>query len=210
MPQTRAVAARRGGPVGALILGAGLLAATLVTDGPTPVVETRTAVNTASVVPAFGPAGRDGRGRTSAELKALLTRPGMRITAYPTADAPTCAETARGQVQAHLRANPCTGLRRVGLEVRDGPGAVGLISVSTVRMPDEAAARALKEVLDRGGSGNINELTRERGAFRGVRYTGRYHASAQAGSLVIVADGEPATPPLPAPALTLLVGEAAN
>jgi hypothetical protein len=47
----------------------------------------------------------------------------------------------------------------------------GKSPVSWVEMPDEAGARALKQLVDGNGTGNVTELSRERGRYRTVRYT---------------------------------------
>ena len=55
----------------------------------------------------------------------------------------------------------------------------------------EAEAAALKELLDSGGTGNITELSRQRGRYRTVRYTGDAYASRRDGRLVVNAQAQP-------------------
>lgn len=58
-------------------------------------------------------------------------------------------------------------------------------------MPTEDEARKLKSLMDTGGSGNVTELSRERGRYRTVRYTGEAYASRRDGSVVVNAQGQP-------------------
>ena len=52
-----------------------------------------------------------------------------------------------------------------------------LVAYASVEMKDTDQARRLQEVLDKDGSGNITELSRERGAYRSVRYDDAVFAS---------------------------------
>jgi hypothetical protein len=78
----------------------------------------------------------------------------------------TCAGHAYGDTAAFFADTDCTGLSRALYSTRlDGEPVV--VSVVRVQMPDTAAARELRAVTDRNGSGNVSDLLRE-----GVRYTG--------------------------------------
>jgi hypothetical protein len=57
--------------------------------------------------------------------------------------------------------------------------------------PNEAQAVELKRILDGPGTGNVVELSRERGRYRGVRFTGEHYASRREGTTVISAQAEP-------------------
>ena len=46
-------------------------------------------------------------------------------------------------------------------------------------MPDAAGAAALKSLVDRPGTGNITELSKEQRRYRSVRFTGQHYASLQ-------------------------------
>ena len=78
----------------------------------------------------------------------------------------TCVGNAYGETAAFLAATDCTALSRALYSAVVDGGPV-VVSVSRVQMPDTAAARSLRALTDRNGSGNVNDLLRE-----GVRYTG--------------------------------------
>lgn len=58
-------------------------------------------------------------------------------------------------------------------------------------MPTQAGARQLKTLMDTGGTGNATELSRERGRYRTVRYTGGVYASRRDGTTVVNAQAQP-------------------
>ena len=96
-----------------------------------------------------------------------------------------------GQVREFFRAHPCSSLRRAQFEVRDRNGDVALVPVAWVEMPTGAQARQLKTLMDSGGTGNVTELSRERGRYRTVRYTGDAYASRRDGTTVVNAQAQP-------------------
>jgi hypothetical protein len=108
-----------------------------------------------------------------------------------TDDSNDCAGNSYGQVHLFFRDHPCTRLHRAQFEVRDSKGEVVLVPVAWVQMPTEADARALKQLLDGAGTGNVTELSRERGRYRTVRYTGDVYASRRDGNVVINAQAQP-------------------
>ena len=66
-----------------------------------------------------------------------------------------------------------------------------LVAVAWVDMPDEAGAIKLKRLLDRPGTGNITELSRERRRYRNLRFDGEHYASRREGATVLDAQAEP-------------------
>jgi len=58
-------------------------------------------------------------------------------------------------------------------------------------MPDEAGAAALHRLVDTHGTGNLTELSRERGRYRSVRFTGDLYASHRDGTVVANAQLQP-------------------
>lgn len=58
-------------------------------------------------------------------------------------------------------------------------------------MPDVEQAADLKSLMDRGGTGNITGLSRPRGRYRTVRYTGDAYASSRDGATVVNAQAQP-------------------
>lgn len=136
-------------------------------------------------------AGDRGKGPDLPQLTARLSRQGVRIEGQDRNDASDCVAHSHGQVQTFFRDHPCTSLRRLLLRIRDRGGNVALVAIASVRMPSDADARELKELLDKGGTGNITELSRERGRYRTVRFTGDAYASRRDGALVVNAQAQP-------------------
>lgn len=100
-----------------------------------------------------------------------------------------CAAHSYGRVREFFRDHPCSGLHRALFEVRDKRGDVVLVAVAWVEMPDARSAADLKKLVD--GHGNVTELSRERGRYRGVRFTGQFYASDRAGAVVVNAQAQP-------------------
>jgi hypothetical protein len=68
---------------------------------------------------------------------------------------------------------------------------VVLLAISWVEMADEATAREFHQLVDSHATGNITELSRERGRYRPVRYTGDIYASHRDGTTVSNAQAQP-------------------
>lgn len=75
--------------------------------------------------------------------------------------------------------------------MRGGHNAVAVVAVAAVDMPDAAAARRLQRLVDRHGTGNVTELSRERGRYRHIRFTGRYYESVREDETVVNIQAEP-------------------
>lgn len=161
-----------------------------------------------------GSASASGRGpskvgnRDSAAAEARIVARGVRVAARVTDDASNCAAHAYGQVHDFLTANPCVGLHRALLKVRDRRGDVVLVAASWVEMADTSTARRLKQLVDASGSGNVVELSREQGRYQAVRYTGDFYASRLAGTVVSNAQAQPVARGATGLALTVLVNDA--
>jgi hypothetical protein len=91
-------------------------------------------------------------------------------------------------VQDFFRTHPCTALFRALLEVRDGRNNVALVAIAWVDMPDANQALQLQRLMDRFGTGNITELSRENG---GQRFSGQYYRSARDDATVVNVQAEP-------------------
>lgn len=122
---------------------------------------------------------------------ARLAARGLRATVRLTDDGTDCAATSYGAVREFFERHPCSALHRSLLEVRDREGDVVLVAIASVEMPDDDEAADLKSLLDSPGSGNIVELSRERGRYRAVRYTGDAYASRREGAVVTNAQAQP-------------------
>jgi hypothetical protein len=101
----------------------------------------------------------------------------------------TCLGHAYGDTADFFADNDCTGLSRALYSAEIG-GEPVVVSVTRVRLADATAARNLRSLTDRNGSGNVSDLLRE-----GVRYTGSpaelsgaEYASAVSGSTVTIVE----------------------
>ena len=153
-------------------------------------------ISSAGASTAISPSsGTRGSGRTSnqnsAAVSARMTRLGLRIQGKYADDSSDCVANSYGQVQQFFRDHPCTSLRRAQFEVRDAKGDVVLVPVAWVTMDTEADAGALKQLVDSSGTGNITELSRQRGRYQTVRYTGDAYASRQDGRVITIAQAQP-------------------
>lgn len=124
-------------------------------------------------------------------VQVRLTSAGLRVTGRIVDDAADCAAHSYGRVREFFRDHPCTSLRRAQFEVRDRNGDVALVPIAWVDMPTEAEARQLKTLMDTAGTGNVTELSRERGRYRTVRYTGDAYASRRDGTTVVNTQAQP-------------------
>ncbi|WP_219414814.1 hypothetical protein [Pseudonocardia nigra] len=102
-----------------------------------------------------------------------------------------CAAHSYGQVQEFFRAQPCATLFRALFTVRDARRNVVLVAVAWVEMPDAASAREYHRLVDTHGTGNVTELSRERGPYRRVRFTGEQYASRRDGTTLVNAQAQP-------------------
>ena len=131
------------------------------------------------------------RDRNSRAVVRRLEQSGFRIrTRLEVADT-DCAAHSYGEVQRWFRAHPCQALYRALFEVGDRRGALALVAVAWVDMPDVAQAVEFKQLVDRSGTGNITELSRERGRYRDVRFDGEHYASRREDITVVNAQVQP-------------------
>jgi hypothetical protein len=129
--------------------------------------------------------------RNSQAAEARLVARGVRLSARVTDDATDCVAHSYGKVREFLRANPCVGLHRAQFELRDRNGDVVLLAISWAELADTATARRFQNLVDTHGTGNITELSRERGRYKSVRYTGDIYASHRDGTVVSNAQAQP-------------------
>jgi hypothetical protein len=120
-----------------------------------------------------------------------LERQGLRVEQRFTSDDADCAARSYGLVREFFRENPCSALFRALFEVQVEPGVVVLVAVAWVDMPDVTQARKLKDLVDRDGTRNITELSRERGPYRDVRFAGEHYASIRDDTTVVNAQAQP-------------------
>lgn len=138
-----------------------------------------------------GNARSRGRDQTGQDVVRRLERRGLRVDQRGESFSTDCAAHSYGQVQQFFQEHPCNALFRALYEVRGAGGARVLVAAAWVDMPDAAGAAALKSLVDRPGTGNITELSKEQRRYRSVRFTGQHYASLQDGATVINAQAEP-------------------
>lgn len=93
-----------------------------------------------------------------------------------------CVAHSYGQVRGFFRAHPCKALFGALFEVRDSRDNIAVLAVAWVDMPDADQRRQPGQLMDRRGTGNIIELSRERG---GQRFSGGYYHSARDGTTMV-------------------------
>ena len=146
--------------------------------------------------------------RQSETAQVRIAARGIQVRARMTDDSDDCAAHAYGQVREFLRENPCVGMHRALFEVRDRKGDAVLIAVSWVDMGDEQTARLFHRLVDGSGTGNITELSRERGRYQTVRFTGDIYESRREGPVVSNAQAQPVGRGATGLALTSIVTDA--
>lgn len=102
-----------------------------------------------------------------------------------------CAVHSYGRVQRFLATTPCRSLHRVlyALDGRDGDRVV--VSVSWVRMRSTGAARALRNLVDVHGTGNVRPLPGWLVGAGRIDWTGWNYDSVRSGRQVTIAEVEP-------------------
>ncbi|MCE3554387.1 hypothetical protein LWC33_23390 [Pseudonocardia sp. RS11V-5] len=185
---------KKGSSGGGSTLALGLGIALLASAGMATAVGNAASSGAATVAAGGSPGTGSGSLVGSANSTAAETRivgQGVRLSAKVTDDSADCVTSSYGQVQDFFRRTPCTALHRAFFELRDQKSDAAVVSVAWVEMPDESSARALNQLMDTTGTGNVTELSRERSKYRTVRYTGDSYASRQDGQVVINAQAEP-------------------
>jgi hypothetical protein len=131
------------------------------------------------------------RDRNTSQLLSRLERQGLRVEQRFTSDGTDCAAHSYGLVREFFQENPCSALSRALFEVQVERRVVVLVAVAWVDMPDVRQARKLKDLVDRDGTGNITELSRETGPYQDVRFTGDHYASVRDETTVVNAQAQP-------------------
>jgi len=109
-------------------------------------------------------------------VKAKWKRKGYQVNVRgePEAD---CTAHSYGQVHNSFVKQDCEFMVRVSGEFRDKNRNVVLVAFSWVQMPTTGEAVRLRKLVDTHGTGNVTELTRERGFYRNIRYDGLIYDS---------------------------------
>jgi hypothetical protein len=101
----------------------------------------------------------------------------------------SCANHAYGTVAGFFAAQDCLGLSRA-LWSADVAGQPAVVSLSRVVMPDDASAQALIKLTDGDGTGNVNDLLREKVSYAGApaRLSNAQYASSRNAATVTIVE----------------------
>ena len=136
--------------------------------------------------------GDDDSSSSLAEaMKQQLESDGLQVRQMSTAENDDCAANSYGEVRNYFSDNPCQGVQRAWYEVSDDEDNAAVLSVAWVEMPDAEAANDLKRLVDRPGTGNVTELSKEDGPYQDVRYSGWYYRSDVDGATFRSVQAEP-------------------
>ena len=124
-------------------------------------------------------------------MKQHLQDQGLSVAQMSTASDDDCAAHSYGEVRNHFSDHPCESLERAWYEICDDEDNSAVLSVAWVEMPDSAAAGDLQGVVDRPGTGNVTELSKEDGPYQDVRYSGWYYKSGRDGDTFHSVQAEP-------------------
>ncbi|TYP81887.1 hypothetical protein [Blastococcus xanthinilyticus] len=121
----------------------------------------------------------------------VLAVDGTRYTVAAVQVDDTCQGHAYGAVADFLAGSDCVGISRA-LYSASVDGAPVVVSVVRVTMADDATARALRQLTDTDGSGNVSDLLREGVTYAGgpVELSSAQYASAVSGSTVTVVESD--------------------
>jgi hypothetical protein len=140
----------------------------------------------------------------------IVAAGGYQFTRHSTREDADCATNAYGTVADFFRDRPCSRLRRA-LFTSSTDGRPVVVSVSTVTMPDEQSAAALRQLADTNGTGNVTDLLRA-----GVRVpsapeamSNPSYASAQSGGTVVIVESDYTEPAQRTDEALERIGEAA-
>jgi hypothetical protein len=136
--------------------------------------------------------GDDDSGSSLAEaMKQQLEGDGLQVRQMSTAENDDCAGNSYGEVRDYFSGHPCRGVQRAWYEVSDDEDNAAVLSVAWVEMPDAETANDLQRLVDRPGTGNVTELSKEDGPYQDVRYSGWYYRSDVDGATFRSVQAEP-------------------
>ncbi|WP_345381018.1 hypothetical protein [Actinomycetospora straminea] len=159
--------------------------------------------------PSVSAPARAARGQQrSARIQRQLIRSGLRPSLQAEADSGSCAADARGQVREFLATHPCEAVYRGLVEVHRGPVAA-VVAVAWIEMVELDDATELKALVDRPGTGNVDQLSPSEGT-QVIELAEPAYASRQDGRLVTTVEVQPATAPVPRRVLEEIAEEAAD
>jgi hypothetical protein len=103
-----------------------------------------------------------------------------------------CSVQSYGQVQQFFFHHPCDKLDQQLFALRDGKGNIIAGSVVWVTMPSADSAAQFKQVEDTYGSGDVTPFGTEVLEMGGFHFSGKHYKSRVDGSLVVIAETDPA------------------
>lgn len=103
-----------------------------------------------------------------------------------------CAVQSYGKVQQFFLRTPCNSLSQKLFALGDAQGDIIALSVMWVKMSGSDDAARLKDLEDTYGTGDVTPFATEALQLGGLKFTGRHYASRRDGSLVAIAETEPA------------------
>jgi hypothetical protein len=103
-----------------------------------------------------------------------------------------CLVNSTDQVRRVFVRTPCRSLHRALFLVGDEDGNLIVVSVAWVRMTSQTAMRRLKDVEDEPGTGDITPIAGPALGLAGITFTAHHYRSRAAGTLLVVAETEPA------------------
>jgi hypothetical protein len=149
-----------------------------------------TTTTAAANVPSLSAPARVARGKQkSGTTQRRLVTSGLRSDLRAEADSGSCAADAREEVREFLTTHPCESVYRAMFEVRRGDVAA-VVAVAWIEMVQESDATELKALVDRPGTGNVDQLPPPRGQ-EVVEVVDPAYASRQRGRLVVTVEAQP-------------------
>jgi hypothetical protein len=93
-----------------------------------------------------------------------------------------CQQHSYGLVKGFFTSHPCEWVTRAYMAIHYGNVGEVLVALSWVGMPDSSLAAEYKSLVDKGGTGNITELSHDTGPYKSVQYNGQFYTSGLDGS----------------------------
>lgn len=172
--------------VGVIGLGAAVTAGTGGMEGAVGA----TSAGAVSDAPSLSVQARSTRGsRRSGQTRQRLVNRGLRGELKAERDSGSCSADARGQVREFLMTHRCESVYRSSFVVRRGDLAA-VVAVAWIDMAEVDDATALKALVDRPSTGNVNQLPLPVGQ-RPVELVEPAYASRQRGRLVVTVETQP-------------------
>lgn len=124
-------------------------------------------------------------------MKQRLESRGLHVEQRSTSSEDGCVDHSYGEVREYFQDHPCHAVTRAWYKVCDDDDNTAIVSVAWVEMPDSEDADALQELMDRHGSGNITELSRNDEPYGDVRYSGKYQESGRDNDTYFTVQAQP-------------------